>query len=169
MAAEKGKQADVHFVRITAQTVGEICKLSETLSPAQRKMVTDNAHSIAEAHFSEQAWLRAIYADNTPVGFIMLHLGSDYNDGIDCPGVFLWRFMIAGPYQGKGYGKRAMEKLFQHLESLGVPVLYTSCELGEASPEGFYRSLGFTLTGDYYGDQPELVLKLGTGRIVYHI
>ena len=169
MKDENEKRADIHFMRITAQTVGEICALSDTLTAAQRKMVADNAHSIAEAHFSEQAWMRAIYADETPIGFIMLHIGSDYNDGIDCPGVFLWRFMIARPYQGRGYGKRAMEKLFQHLESLGVPVLYTSCGLGEASPEGFYRSLGFTSTGDYYDDQPELVLKLGTGRIIYQV
>jgi diamine N-acetyltransferase len=169
MADISEKQVDIHFMRITARTVGEICRLSETLSPAQRKMVTDNAHSIAEAHFSEQAWMRAIYVDDTPIGFIMLHLGSDYEDGIDCPGVFLWRFMVAGPYQGKGYGKRAMEKLFQHLESLGIPMLYISCGLGEASPEGFYRSLGFTPTGDYYDGQPELVMKLGSRRIVYHI
>jgi diamine N-acetyltransferase len=161
MPDENEHQPDIHFVRITAKTVGAICRLSETLSPAQRKMVTDNAHSIAEAHFSEQAWMRAIYADQTPIGFIMLHIGSDYDDGIDCPGVFLWRFMIAGPYQGKGYGKIAMEKLIRHLESLGVPVLYTSCGLGEASPEGFYRGLGFIPTGDYYDDQPELVLRLG--------
>jgi diamine N-acetyltransferase len=99
---------DIHFKRITAQTVVTICKLSETLTPAQRKMVGDNALSIAMAHFSENAWMRAIFADETPIGFILLHFGADYDDGIDCPGVFLWRLMIAGPYQGKGYGERAI-------------------------------------------------------------
>lgn len=38
---------DIHFVRITARTVVQICKLSETLSAQQRKMVSDNAYSIA--------------------------------------------------------------------------------------------------------------------------
>lgn len=152
---------DVHFKRITAQTVIVICKLSETLTPAQRKMVTDNAYSIAQAHHSENVWMRAIYADETPVGFVMLHIGSDYDDGIDCPGAFLWRFMIAGPYQGKGYGKLAMKRLIAHLRSQGYTELYTSVGLGEASPEGFYAGLGFGRTAEMYGDEPELVLRFG--------
>ncbi len=151
---------DIHFKRITAGTVVQICKLSETLTPAQRKMVADNAVSIAQAHFSEGAWLRAIYADDTPIGFILLHVGSDYDDGIDNPGYFLWRLMIAGPYQGKGYGRRALERLLAQLRSQGVGELYTSCGLGEAGPEGFYARFGFTRTGGAYGDEVELVLKL---------
>jgi diamine N-acetyltransferase len=143
--------------RITARTVEQICELSETLTPQQRKMVADNADSIALAHFSENAWMRAIYADDTPVGFVLLHIGSDYADGIDCPGVFLWRFMIAGPFQRKGYGRQAMEFLFAHLKALGVPELYASHGLGEASPEGFYRKLGFVPTGGMYGDEVKVV------------
>jgi diamine N-acetyltransferase len=150
---------DVHFKRINAQTVVEICKLSETLSPQQRLMVTDNAISIAQAHFSENAWMRAIYADDTPVGFIMLHIGSDYDDGIDCPGIFLWRLMIAAPFQGEGYGRQAIERLLDHLRAQGVTELYTSVHLGEQSPEAFYTRLGFEPTGEYYGDEPELKLK----------
>ena len=151
---------DIHFVRITAGTLEQVCKLSETLTPAQHIMVADNVHSIAEAHFSGGAWFRAIYNGDTPIGFIMTHTGSDYEDGIDCPGVFLWRFMIAGPYQGKGYGRLALEKLIQHLKAMGIPVLYTSCGQGEGSPEGFYRNMGFTATGDHYGDEIELILHL---------
>jgi diamine N-acetyltransferase len=157
---EVEKTIDIHFMHITAATLNQICKLSETLSPTQRHMVADNVVSIAEAHFSDSAWFRAIYADDTPVGFIMTHTGSDYEDGIDCPGCFLWRFMIAGPYQSKGYGKLALEKLVQHLKAMGIPLLFTSCEQGEGSPEGFYRKLGFTPTGEYYGDQIELVLRV---------
>lgn len=149
----------IHFARITARTVRAVCRLSETLTPQQRKMVADNAVSIAQAHCSENAWIRAVNAGDTPIGFIMLHFGSDYDDGIDCPGVFLWRFMIAGPYQGKGYGKKAMESLFAHLRSQGARELYTSCGAGEASPEGFYRKLGFVATGEMYDDEIELVLR----------
>lgn len=108
MAQTKEPGPVVHFERITARTVREICKLSETLAPHQRRMVADNALSIAQAHFSENAWFRAIYAD-----------------GIDCPGVFLWRFMIAGPYQGRGYGTAALKLLVEHLRAQGFPELYT--------------------------------------------
>ncbi|UUO11444.1 hypothetical protein LQZ44_00335 [Alcaligenes nematophilus] len=69
------KDATVSFRRINSQTVYEVCELSETLSPAQRSMIADNGTSIAEAHFSENAWFRAIYANDTLVGFIMLHIG----------------------------------------------------------------------------------------------
>ena len=153
---------EVHFKRVTAGTVLDVCRLSETLPPAQRAMVADNALSIAQAHCSESAWVRAIYADSELVGFIMLHFGSDYEDGIDCPGVFLWRMMIASPFQGKGYGTRAMERLLAHLRSMGVRELFTSWGLGDASPEGFYQRFGFMPTGDHYDDEPEFVLKLGS-------
>ncbi len=156
----KNDAPDIHFMRITCTTLNEICALSKTLPPDQRHMVADNVISVAEAHFSPSAWMRAVYANDEPIGFIMTHTGSDYEDGIDCPGVFLWRFMIAHPYQGKGYGKRALEKLILHLKAMGVPVLYTSCGVGEGSPEGFYRKMGFLPTGDHYGEEIELVLKL---------
>ena len=151
---------DIHFMRITATTMNKICELSETLTPAQKHMVAPNVRSIAEAHFSPSVWMRAIYADDIPIGFIMTHTGSDYEDGIDCPGVFLWRFMIAGPYQGKGYGKLALEKLIQHLKAMGIPLFYTSYGPGEGSPEGFYKKLGFTPTGGHYDDEIELVLDV---------
>ena len=152
----------IHLERITARTVEQICELSETLTPQQRKMVADNADSIAAAHFSEMAWMRAIYAGDTPVGFLLLHIGSDYADGIGCPGVFLWRFMIAGPFQRQGYGRQAMQVLFEHLRALGVPELYTSYGLGEASPEGFYRKLGFVPTGGKYGDEVEAICRINS-------
>ena len=162
MEKQEHARPAIHFERITARTVEQICELSETLTPQQRKMVADNADSIALAHFSENARMRAIYADDTPVGFLMLHIGSDYADGIACPGVLLWRFMIAGPFQRKGYGRQAMEFLFAHLKTLGVPELYASYGLGEASPEGFYRKLGFVPTGGMYGDEVELVCRINS-------
>jgi len=153
------KTPSVHFKRINASNVLTICDLSQTLSTQQRKMVADNAVSIAQAHCSENAWLRAIYTGDIPIGLLMLHIGSDYDDGVDCPGVFLWRLMIAGPYQGKGYGTAAMDLLFKHLKALGIPAIYTSYGLGEGSPEGFYRKLGFVPTGDHYGEEIEGMLR----------
>ncbi|MCP8466100.1 GNAT family N-acetyltransferase [Pseudomonas sp. ZM23] len=150
--------AQITFRRISALTVCEVCELSETLSHAQRGMVADNGTSIAEAHFSENAWFRAIYADEALVGFIMLHIGADWDDGIDCPGHYLWRFMIAGPYQGMGFGKQAIEQLVHDLKGQGVSELYTSYGLGDGSPQRFYNRLGFVLTGDHYGDEVEAVL-----------
>lgn len=151
-------RAEVSLRRITAATVNDICALSETLTPAQRNKVADNGNSIAEAHFSENAWFRAIYADDEPVGFVMLHIGSDF-DTIDCPGVFLWRLMVAGPHQGRGYGKAAIGLVVRELRARGIHELFTSYGLGEASPERFYAGLGFVLTGDAYDDEVEAILR----------
>ena len=148
---------EIHLKKITADTVREICQLSDTLPPQQKKMVAHNGDSIAQAHFSEIAWFRAIYADDTPIGFLMV---QEYKEGGEPPGVYLWRLMIAYPYQRKGFGKKAMGILFEHLNAQGVPELYTSCSLGEGSPEGFYLKLGFVHTGGKYGEETELVNKI---------
>lgn len=157
---EQNNPENVHFKRITAENVLQVCRLTDTLSPVQRGAVADNAVSIAQGHCSDQTWMRAIYASEALVGFLMLHIGSNWADGIDCPGVFLWRLMIAGPHQGKGYGAAAIRILISHCRSLGVPEIYTSYALGEGSPEAFYRKLGFVPTGDHYGDEPEVVLRI---------
>lgn len=60
--------------------------LKEIMQRSVEHMIKTNPHCwdtiIAQAHCSENAWLRAIYADDTPIGFIMLHIGSDYDDEI---------------------------------------------------------------------------------------
>lgn len=157
-ASFPARDAEVTLRRISALTVCDVCQLSETLPDSQRAMVADNGTSIAEAHFSENAWFRAIYASETLVGFVMLHIGADWDDGIECPGHYLWRLMIAGPYQAMGFGEQAIRLLVNDLQGRGVTELYTSYGLGEGSPKGFYDRLGFVLTGDHYGDEVEAVL-----------
>ena len=145
---------------ITAKTVLNICALSNTLTEKQRHMVAPNAVSIAQAHFTSQAWFRAIYADETPVGFVMLHHGVNFDDGLDVPGCFLWRFMIANPFQKMGFGSQALKLIIVHVKSKGETALLTSCHEGEGGPEEFYRRFGFERDGDTYGDEIGLRLFL---------
>ncbi|ENN86518.1 putative acetyltransferase [Rhizobium freirei PRF 81] len=158
MTEQPTSASEISLRRITSQTVSDICELSETLTEAQRDKVADNGTSIAEAHFSENAWFRAIYADDTPVGFVMLHIGSDY-DVIDCPGAFLWRLMIAGPYQRMGFGEKAIALVVREMKARGFSELFTCYVVGDDSPEGFYRRLGFVPTGEMFEDEIEMVLK----------
>jgi diamine N-acetyltransferase len=155
MAEEQavGPEATVTLREITGETVVQICNLSETLSDQQRKMVAPNARSIAQAHFEPKAWFRAIYADETPVGFIMLY------DDPDGPEYFLWRLMVAGPHQGKGYGRRAVEQLVGYVRTRpGAVELLASHVPIEGGPEGFYRKLGFEPTGQVVDS--EVVMRL---------
>jgi len=150
---EANQRVEVSLREITSETVIPICKLSETLSEQQQKMVAPNAVSIAQAHFSDKAWFRAIYADDTPVGFIMLYDDSEKAE------YFLWRLMIAGPYQGKGYGRKAIDLLIEYVKTRpGASELLTSYVPIEGGPEEFYRKLGFEPTGDV--DDGEIVVKL---------
>lgn len=152
--------AEVTFRRVTSANVSEICELSETLSEEQRDFVADNGTSIAEGFCSQSAWFRGVYADDVLIGFVMVHDGSDWDDGIDCPGPYLWRFMIARPFQGQGFGKQAISRIAMRLRSQGVRELYTSYGLGAGSPQAFYEKLGFSPTGGMFDEEVEVVLQL---------
>ena len=122
------------------------------VAKGQRRFVASNAVSIAQAHFSPEAWFRAIHAGETPVGFLMMSVNLEHGE------YYLWRFMIDARHQGKGYGRRAMELLIEHVK--GQPKakeLTLSHVPGDGSPEGFYRKLGFEHTGEEEGE--ELVMK----------
>jgi diamine N-acetyltransferase len=150
-----GPNAVVSLRQVTGETVRDICRLSDTLQPPQSHMVAPNAVSIAEAHFDPHAWFRAIYADETPVGFIMLY------DGPEEPIYFLWRLMIAAPHQGKGFGRQAIEMLIDRVKTRpSATELLVSCGEGDGSPEGFYQKLGFKRNGKIYGDEVGLTLAL---------
>jgi diamine N-acetyltransferase len=146
-----GVEAQVSLREVTAQTVRDICDLS--VAPGQERFVAPNSVSIAEAYFCKEAWFRAIYADETPVGFLMLY--DDPQKGE----YHLWRFMIAESHQGKGYARRAMELLIERVrERPMAEELLLSYVPGEGSPEGFYRGLGFEPTGEV--DEGEVVMGL---------
>ena len=150
---EPGRDAVVSLREITGETVGTICRLSDTLSEPQTKMVAPNAVSIAQAHFEPHAWFRAIYADETPVGFVMLWDEPEKGD------YYLWRLMVAGPHQQKGFGRRAIEQLIEYVKSRpNATELKASYVPIEGGPRDFYHSLGFEETGEV--DHGERVIRL---------
>ena len=72
--------------------------------------------------------------------------------------------MIAESHQGKGYARRAMELLIEHVR--GRPMaeeLVLSYVPGDGNPEGFYRGLGFEPTGELL--EGEVVMSL---RVSHH-
>lgn len=150
-----GRDAVVTLREVTKDTLRAILKLK--VADHQQHFVAENAVSIAQAYFhQENAWFRAVYADETPVGFLMLY--DDPNNTPDKPQYFLWRFMIDARYQGHGFGQRAIELLIEHVKTRpGATELGVSCVPGEGSPYPFYEKLGFVRTGEEHDG--ELVLK----------
>ena len=148
-----GPDAVVTLREVTQETLRPVLKLSSTLKPNQDKMVAPNAVSIAEAHFCDKAWFRAIYADETPVGFVMLY------DDPEKALYYLWRLMVGGEYQGRGYGRKAMALLTDHVRTRpNATELKTSYVPIEGGPKPFYLGLGFEPTGEMDGE--EVVARL---------
>ncbi|MFW9997005.1 MAG: GNAT family N-acetyltransferase [Candidatus Odinarchaeota archaeon] len=144
--------ANITLREVTRETVRTICRLD--VAENQKKFVAPNAVSIAEAYFArDTAWFRAIYAGETPVGFVMVADDPEKGD------YFLWRFMIDWRYQGKGFGKKALELVIQRVKGCpGVKAFYTSHVKQDGGPEGFYKKIGFVDTGKI--EHGEHVMKL---------
>jgi diamine N-acetyltransferase len=141
---------------ITAASVRDIIALA--VAPEQARFVAPNAVSLAQALFHPEAWYRAIVADATPVGFVMLEDPTQLPEPPAVPYLVLWRFMIDARFQRQGYGRRALELIVDHARRKpGIAELLTSCVPGPGSPEAFYRRHGFTPTGDF--DDGETVLR----------
>jgi len=146
-----GRDATVTLRSITGDNLRDVLRLK--VAPAQEKFVAPNPVSLAQAHFNKYAWYRAIYADETPVGFMML-----YDDPVQ-PQYFLWRLMVDARYQGHGFAWRAVQQLVDYVHTRpGAKELLVSHGQGEGSPAWFYARLGFTYTGEE--DDGELIMRL---------
>lgn len=142
---------------ITADTVRAVTKLA--VHPDQAGFVAANAVSLSQALFSDEAWYRAIYADDELVGFVMLADGTLKDPPPAEPAVGLWRLMIDARHQRRGIGRQAMKLVIAHARSRPeIRSLHTSYVPGPGCPEPFYRSLGFAPTGEI--DEGEVVLVL---------
>jgi diamine N-acetyltransferase len=140
----------VSLREITGGTVRTITALD--VSREQQGTVAPNSVSIAEAYFNKGAWFRAIYADDVPVGFVMLFDPTlpDAEPGYDMDSgdAGLWRFMIDHRYQGRGFGRKALDLVRTHLRSRpGIRRLLSSYVPGKHGPEAFYLNYGFSKTG----------------------
>ena len=145
--------AEVTLREVTRETIWPIMLLE--VAEDQSHLVAPNSMSIAEAYFEPKAWFRAIYADEDPVGFVMLY------DDPETPKYYVWRLMIAAEHQRKGYGKRGMELLLDYVRTRpGATVVTVGSIPGDGSPQPFYESLGFVDTGEISGGENTLQLEL---------
>ena len=144
---EISKDATVTLCEVTKENLRDIFALE--VAPEQSKYVATNEMSIAQAYFDREiAWFRAICADETPVGFLML------SDDAKEQKYFIWRLMIDAKYQKLGFAKRAMELLFDYVRTRpGAKEILVSYVPGDAGPQGFYEKLGFVPTGEIIGKE----------------
>ncbi|KAG0244458.1 hypothetical protein BGW41_007750 [Actinomortierella wolfii] len=139
------KNSTITLRLITKDNWREITEL--TVLPTQQGNVSTNLHSLCESHYSEDAWVRAVYADETPVGFLMMSLW-DPEDWYA-----IWRFMIDHRYQGFGFGRRAIQLAIAHVrehhpKAKMIRLMSTGPEGKKGvdpkdSPYQFYAALGW--------------------------
>lgn len=147
------RNATVTLREITAETLRSILELK--VGPDQDGLVAPNAVSIAQAHFSDHAWFRAIYADETPVGFVML------DDQPEKSEYYLWRYMIDARYQKLGFGRQALQLLIEHVKTRpNATELFLSYVPKETGPKQFYEKLGFVPTGNVHDGEVEMKIDL---------
>ena len=129
------------------------------VAPDQQQFVSNAADSIREAAKEPdgRALYWAIYADGTPVGFVMI---SDEVGSPDYIPHYLWKLLIDERYQRQGFGTATLDLIVEYFRGRpGVEVLSTSAGQGDGSPINFYERYGFKRTGEVVFDN-EAFLQL---------
>jgi diamine N-acetyltransferase len=129
--------------------------------PGQEQFVSSVAESLAEAAEYPHAkpWYRAVVADGTLVGFVMVSWDADPRPPEIVGPWFLWKLLIDGRYQGRGYGAEVVRQVAELVRAEGASELLTSYVPQPGGPAGFYGRLGFVPTGDVDGDG-EVIMRL---------
>ena len=140
-----GEPAVVSLQEITSKNIKAILALR--VSEEQKKVYPrSNGYSIAEGHYpadDDPVWMRAIYAGEVTVGFLMTSEAPDRGE------YFLWRLMIDASHQGRGYGSRAVELLIERITASGnAKELVTSHLKDDGNAGAFYQKIGFVYTGE---------------------
>ena len=130
----------------------------------QEQYVAGVAESLVEAGDTPAAcpWYRAVYAGDEPVGFVMISDGIPAGHPEYLGPYFLWRLLIDARRQGQGFGTGALDLVLECLRTRpACDTLLTSVVPGPASPVGFYLRYGFSRTGQVFGGEDVLGLRLG--------
>jgi diamine N-acetyltransferase len=132
---------------ITADTVRAVVKLA--VLPEQERFVASNAVSLSQALFSDEAWYRAVHADEELVGFVMLADETLKKNPPAEPNIGLWRLMVDARHQRRGIGREVVRLVLEYVRSRpGIRRFYTSYVPGPGGPGPFYLSLGFAPNGE---------------------
>ena len=135
--------------------------LALRVAPEQERFVSSVRASLEEAAASPQAkpWYRAVYADDEPVGFVMLSWNVEPQPPEYIGPWFLWKLLIDERHQGRGYGFEVMQQIVELVRAEGATELQTSYGPEAGGPAGFYAKLGFVPTGDLVADG-EVIARL---------
>lgn len=155
--------------KINRNNIAEILKLE--VFDNQKSFVATNNSSIIEAYIAitenNHVFTFGIYKVDTPIGFLMI--GYDVNsDDEGAPKIAkgnynIWRLMIDKKFQGKGFGKKAMDLALEFVNTFPcgtAKYCWLSYESDNDLARKLYKSVGFVETGEKYGEEIVAILKL---------
>lgn len=126
---------------VTKANFGSVIDLE--VSQDQVNFVASNLYSIAESKLYPECIPLAIYANETPVGFLMY--AFDNKDA----SYWICRLMIDRYFQGKGYGLEAMQQVVKEIRKRpNIDHVKLSINPYNLSAEKLYARLGFVKTGE---------------------
>ncbi len=102
----------------------------------------------ADAYPEANPWYRAIYADATPVGFVMISWDVVPQPPAIIGPWYLWKLIIDAEHQQRGYGRATVRMVIELVRREGASELLTSYVEGRGDPGPFYARLGFKPTGE---------------------
>ena len=120
--------------------------------------------ALADARACPRMW--SIHAGDDLVGFVMISDGIPTEtlaaDDDHVGPYYLWRLLIDERFQGRGYGRAAVEAVAEYVRRRpGGDALLTSCAAGDGSPLAFYLHCGFEPTGEVKWGEEILRLEFG--------
>lgn len=132
------------------------------VNPEQKTFVKPNYYSLVQAHYENHWTARAIYDEDTLIGFVMYGVFEEEDDtqttNESRKEGWICRYMIDKNFQGKGYGKAALIEIIAELENnLQCKQIGLSEVPGNHVAKKLYENLGFKLTGKLLGDQEVMV------------
>ncbi|MBT4504836.1 MAG: GNAT family N-acetyltransferase [Gemmatimonadetes bacterium] len=122
---------------VTRENIRDVLALK--VSQAQEHLVPTVGDMIARATVEESAWFRAIYADDTPVGFLKVwEANAEEPD--------LWGLLVDAAHQGRGYARAAVELAIKEIKARNSMAKRLCVGfLAEEGARAFYEKLGFVV------------------------
>ena len=155
--------------KINRNNVADILKLE--VFDNQKSFVATNNSSIIEAYIAitenNDVFTFGIYKDDIPIGFLMI--GYDViSDDEDAPMIAkgnynIWRLMIDKKFQGKGFGKKAMNLALEFVNKFPcgtAKYCWLSYESDNNVARQLYKSVGFVETDEKDGEEIVAIMKL---------
>ena len=160
----------VHLEELNKYNVWDVIEL--TVKKEQERFIAGNEWSLVHAYVGNKTegavYPFGIFDDDKAVGFLMIayDYGEVCNDP-DAPEIsknnyFLWRLMIDGEEQGKGYGKKAVELALEFVKTFPhgkADYCWLCYDKNNEVARKLYLSMGFQEIGEQ-DDDINAVIKL---------